>query len=52
MGRQEAPERCAGCGLRFPENALDEGLCEECLDQAELEINSDFDDEGEEGEVA
>jgi len=45
VSRQEAPERCVGCSLRFPASALDEaGLCEDCEDEAELEINDDLDD--------
>jgi hypothetical protein len=46
VGRQEAPARCVGCGLRFRENALDEaGLCVECRGEFELENFSDLDDE-------
>ena len=48
MGRQEAPSRCVGCSLHFPEGALDEGLCEECESELELEETSDLDDAQEE----
>ena len=39
---------CLGCEEPFPENALDsEGLCEECREENEPEVNSDLDnDEG------
>jgi hypothetical protein len=41
-GREIPHEECAGCGLLVPARALTDGLCEECVDLDELEMESDL----------